>query len=195
MFLQITVSAVFALLFVFQTSLVIAEVPKTLLLQNALRAAGYHPGPSDGFFGDRTARALSNALGMVGTEQSPKSVEDLTAGIFDSLTDVFNLHYETLDLQQARLQKIISPEDARRLISRVGLGAHPKEMQALAGLTRSAAISKVVTKLVVHNTQLPLPVFFSNTYPTHCARNDLDEGEQQTFRMERDKEMAQLWLW
>lgn len=145
MYRQITVSAVFALLVVFQTSLVMAGVPKTLLVQNALRAAGHHPGPSNGLRGDRTARALSNALGTVGIEQSPQSVEDLTSDIFDSLTYVFNLHHETLDLQHARLQKTMSPEDARHLISRVDLGAHPTEMQALAGLTRSAAISKVVT--------------------------------------------------
>tara|TARA_B100000780_G_scaffold151373_1_gene105760 strand:+ start:1275 stop:1499 length:225 start_codon:yes stop_codon:yes gene_type:complete len=47
----------------------------------------------------------------------------------------------------------------------------------------------------VHNTQLPLPEFFSKPYPTYWERNDLEEGEQQNFQMERDKEMANLRLW
>jgi len=195
MYLKIVVFTVFIFLLIPQAGAVLAEPSKTLMIQNSLRAAGFNPGPSDGLWGPQTELALSKALKTVGVTQSPTRADGLTTEIFTHLTSAFNLYHETMDLQKTRLQETMSFEDARHLISRTGLGAHPTEIQALVGLTRSAAISREISKLDVDNTQLPPPDFFSYEYPIYWARNDMEEGDQQNFRVARDKEMADLRLW
>ena len=195
MYLKLIVFTVFIFLLIPQAGAVLAEPSKTLMIQNSLRAAGFNPGPSDGLWGPQTELALSKALKTVGVTQSPTRADGLTTEIFTHLTSAFNLYHETMDLQKTRLQETMSFEDARHLISRTGLGAHPTEIQALVGLTRSAAISREISKLDVDNTQLPPPDFFSYEYPIYWARNDMEEGDQQNFRVARDKEMADLRLW
>jgi uncharacterized protein (DUF1800 family) len=86
-------------------------------------------------------------------------------------------------------------EDARHLISRTGIGAHPSEISRIVGLTRSQAISRIIENIDGRHPETEIPSFFNQPYPNYWIQGDLDEFDQQKFRVARDKEMEELRLW
>ena len=58
--------------------------------------------------------------------------------------NLLNTASEKTDKKAPWLQKKVTFEDARHLISRTGIGAHPSEILRIVGLTRSQAISRII---------------------------------------------------
>ena len=83
--------------------------------------------------GERAARITNSVLGMARNR-----------------TDRF----EATDLQQ-----IVDVVDARHLLERTGLGAHPSEVQSLLGLTRSKAISQILENIDATEITVDPPEF------------------------------------
>ena len=108
---------------------------------------------------------------------------------------LLNTVSEKRDKNAPWLQKNMTFEDARHLISRTGIGAHPTEISRLVGLTRSQAISRIVANIDNRNPETETPLFFNKPYPNYWIQGDLDENDQQKFRVARDKEMEELRLW
>ena len=69
------------------------------------------------------------------------------------------------------------------------------EISRLVGLTRSQAISRIVANIDNRNPETETPLFFNKPYPNYWIQGDLDENDQQKFRVARDKEMEELRLW
>ena len=86
--------------------------------------------------------------------------------------------------------------DARHLLERAGLGAHPSEIDALVGLTRAQAIDAMVDQLDVSAPFNEPPISLSDGEHVHYWMvNDYEEQDRQAFRVERDKEMGELRRW
>jgi len=111
--------------------------------------------------------------------------------------EIKSLHvaFEKHDQNNAWLQKNVTFEDARHLISRTGIGAHPSEIFKIVGLTRSQAINQIIENIDSRVTHTETPTFFNEPYPNYWVQGDLDENDQQKFRVARDKEMEELRLW
>ena len=114
---------------------------------------------------------------------------------YDNEINLLNTVSEKRDKNTPWLQKKMTFEDARHLISRTGIGAHPSEISRIVGLTRSQAISKIVANIDSRNPETETPLFFNKPYPNYWIQGDLDENDQQKFRVARDKEMEELRLW
>ena len=114
---------------------------------------------------------------------------------YDNEVNQLNAASEKNEKNAQWLQKNMTFEDARHLISRTGIGAHPSEVLRLVGLTRSQAISRIVENIDSRNPETETPLFFNKPYPNYWIQGDLDENDQQKFRVARDKEMEELRLW
>jgi len=84
---------------------------------------------------------------------------------YDNEINLLNTVSEKRDKNTPWLQKKMTFEDARHLISRTGIGAHPSEISRIIGLTRSQAISKIVANIDSRNPETETPLFFSKAYP------------------------------
>ncbi|MAV48156.1 MAG: hypothetical protein CMM70_09965 [Rhodospirillaceae bacterium] len=94
------------------------------------------------------------------------------------------------------LQMRMTPGDARHLLERAGLGAHPDEINALLGLSRAQAIDAMVDQLDVSAPFNEPPISLSDGEHVHYwMLNDYEEQDRQAFRVERDKEMGELRRW
>ena len=94
------------------------------------------------------------------------------------------------------LSAAMTPGDARHLLARAGIGAHPDEIEALLGLTRAQAIDAMVGQLDVSAPFNEPPTSLSGDAHVHYwILNDYEEQDRQAFRVERDKEMGELRRW
>ncbi len=94
------------------------------------------------------------------------------------------------------LDRIMTVRDARHLLERAGLGAHPDEVEALLPLTRGEAVEHMVAQLDVSLTTLEPPAALtSDDYVAYWVEGDMEEAEQQTFRVQREKEMGEFRRW
>lgn len=94
------------------------------------------------------------------------------------------------------LQKIVDVVDARHLLERTGLGAHPSEVQGLLGLTRSKAISRILENIDATEITVDPPEFiYSKHFPEYWIRWDYEEYERQAFSISRDQEMSDFRKW
>ena len=116
-------------------------------LQSKLTLSGFDPGPVDGFWGKRTASALAKMLNANGIEISSITKRDISKEALAALNQSYHFHSEKLELEIMHLQKIVNVVDARHLLERTGLGAHPSEVESLLGLTRSKAISQILENI------------------------------------------------
>jgi uncharacterized protein (DUF1800 family) len=114
---------------------------------------------------------------------------------YNTEINLLNTASEKTDKKAPWLQKNITFEDARHLISRTGIGAHPSEISRIVGLTRSQAISRIIENIDGRHPETEIPSFFNQPYPNYWIQGDLDEFDQQKFRVARDKEMEELRLW
>ena len=114
---------------------------------------------------------------------------------YENEINLLNSLSEKNDHNYPWLQMNVSFEDARHLVSRTGIGAHPSEISRLVGLTRSQAISMIIANIDSRHPETEIPIFFNKPYPNYWIQGDLDENDQQKFRVARDKEMEELRLW
>jgi len=114
---------------------------------------------------------------------------------YENEINLLNSLSEKNDHNYPWLQMNVSFEDARHLVSRTGIGAHPSEISRLVGLTRSQAISMIIANIDSRHPETEIPMFFNKPYPNYWIQGDLDENDQQKFRVARDKEMEELRLW
>ena len=94
------------------------------------------------------------------------------------------------------LSAAMTPGDARHLLERAGIGAHPDEIEALLGLTRAQAIDAMVEQLDVSAPFNEPPTSLAGDAHVHYWMvNDYEAQDRQAFRVERDKEMGELRRW
>ena len=107
----------------------------------------------------------------------------------------FNRLAEEREQSLPHLQQEMTVADARHLLERAGIGAHPTEIQALLGKTRSEAISVMIAQLDVSEPLLAYPAAVADAYHYNWVASDLASEQRQAFRNARDKEMSQLRQW
>ena len=160
-------------------------------LQRELILVGLDPGPVDGLWGQRTAQA-AGMLGVAGRVERPR---DVSRAHKSALLQALNAQWEEREKDQAHLQRIMTLSDARHLLERVGIGAHPAEIESLLGLTRSQAISRMMVQLDVSHPVLPAPRWINGPYVKYFLRRDYEADERQRFEAARDMEMGAFRLW
>ena len=109
--------------------------------------------------------------------------------------DDFNRLSEAREESVPHLQEQMTVADARHLLERAGIGAHPTEIQALLGKTRSEAISVMIAQLDVSEPLLAYPAAVADTYQYNWIASDLETQDAQEFRNARDLEIGQLRGW
>ena len=107
----------------------------------------------------------------------------------------FNRLAEEREGSITHLQKEMTVADARHLLERAGIGAHPTEIRALLGKTRSEAISVMIEQLDVSEPLLAYPAAVADAYHYNWVASDFESEQRQAFRNARDKEMSQLRQW
>ena len=165
-------------------------------LQSKLALSGFDPGSIDGFWGKRTASALAEMLNANGIKASSITKKDISEEALSVLNTSYHSHSEKLELEIMHLQQSVDVEDARHLLERTGLGAHPSEVKKLIGLTRSKAISHILENLDGTKITVDPPEFMSaQHFPDYWIRWDYEESERQAFRISRDQEMGDFRTW
>ncbi len=165
-------------------------------LQSKLTLSGFDPGPVDGLWGKGTASALAKMLNANGIEASSTTKKDISKMALAALNQSYHFHSEKLELEILYLQEIMDVVDARHLLERTGLGAHPSEVKRLLGLTRSKAISQILENIDATEITVDPPEFiYSKDFPAYWIRWDYEESERQAFRISRDQEMGDFKKW
>ena len=115
-------------------------------------------------------------LNVNGIEASSIKKRDLTKKCSSSTQSIIHFHSEKLELEILHLQKIVDVVDARHLLERTGLGAHPSEVNSLLGLTRSKAISQILENINATEITVDPPEFiYSEHFPAYWIRWDYEE--------------------
>lgn len=165
-------------------------------VQRALFLAGFDPGPIDGYWGARTRSALSEMAALTGMSTSPEGPSDFDLSLERALVAAFNRYSESMEADELHLQQLMTVSDARHLLERAGIGAHPSEVQELLGLTRSQAISIMIERVDGRKTAVQYPSWISaEPFPHYWIRWDFEEDERQAFRSQRDSEIGELREW
>ena len=132
-----------------------------------------------------------NGIKMTSVTKSDISKEALSA-----LNSSYHSYSEKSELEIMYLQQHVDAADARHLLERTGLGAHPSEVKRLIGLTRSKAVSHVLENLDGTKVTVDPPEFISSqSFPDYWIRWDYEESERQAFRISRDQEMGDFRTW
>lgn len=95
----------------------------------------------------------------------------------------------------SHLDLALDINDARHLLERAGIGAHPQEIDSLVGQARIDAIMGIVDQLDVGQPMLPPPQAVAQSYHDNWIVGDMESEARQAFRNARDKEMGQLRQW
>jgi len=165
-------------------------------LQSKLTLSGFDPGPIDGFWGKRTASALTEMLNENGITLKSVTKSDISKETLSALSASYHSYSEKSELEIMHLQQYVDAADARHLLERSGLGAHPSEVKRLIGLTRSKAVSHVLENLDGTNVTVDPPEFISSQlFPDYWIRWDYEESQRQAFRISRDQEMGDFRTW
>ena len=164
--------------------------------QQILTLSGFEPGPVDGLWGRHTASALAAVATEADLPVVPLSARELRPSFFAAMWRVYHRRTEAAEATQPHLQKIIDVADARHLLERAGIGAHPSEIIELVGMTRSQAVTHVLKAIDGRRTSSEPPAFLSSSsVPHYWIRWDYEEEDRQSFRTARDQEMAELRNW
>lgn len=159
-------------------------------LQRALLLTGFNPGKADGLWGSKTEDAL-----LIFLEKQKVLLESIDIQRSINLVyKLWNEQQEAKELSEKYLQEKIDLDDARHLLERVGIGANIKEVKKLVGMTRSKAISLIINEIKVKSWRPP-PKFLDKTSPPYWIEGDFNSEEEQSFRVERDREMSEYRLW
>ena len=188
-------SLAFILLFL-SAKIAFGQDYKVKHLQSKLTLSGFDPGPIDGFWGTRTATALNEMLSVNGIKRTSVTQSNISKEALSALNSSYNSYSEKLELEIMHLQKDVDAADARHLLERTGLGAHPSEVKRLLGLTRSKAISHILKNLDGTKVTVDTPECISSQrFPDYWIRWDYDESQRQAFRISRDQEMGDFRTW
>ena len=165
-------------------------------VQRGLLISGFDPGPVDGFWGQKTRNALQDLAKIEGMDSIPDGPDFFNPELDHALVGAFNKFSEGKETEFDYLQKIVDVADARHLLERAGIGAHPSEIGELLGLTRSEAVSRMIARLDGRVTAVPQPQWIkSEPFPHYWIRWDYDEEQQQAFRIQRDAEISSFRDW
>ena len=165
-------------------------------LQSKLTLSGFDPGPIDGFWGKRTASALTEMLNENGIKLKSVTKSDISKEALSALNSLYHSYSEKSELEIMYLQQHVDAADARHLLERTGLGAHPSEVKKLIGLTRSKAVSHILENLDGTKVTVDPPEFInSQRFPDYWIRWDYEEPQRQAFRISRDQEMGDFRAW
>ena len=165
-------------------------------LQSKLTLSGFNPGPIDGFWGSRTASTFTKMLNENGIKITSVTKSDISKEALSALNSSYHSYSEKSELEIMHLQQYVDAADARHLLERTGLGAHPSEVKRLIGLTRSKAISHVLENLDGTKVTVDPPEFISaQHFPDYWIRWDYEESQRQAFRISRDQEMGDFRTW
>ena len=127
---------------------------------------------------------------------APSSERELRPSVFAAMWQVYHQRTEAAEVAQPHLQQIVDVADARHLLERAGIGAHPSEISELVGMNRSQAVTHVLSGIYGGRTSLEPPAFLSSpTVPHYWIRWDYEEEDRQAFRIARDQEMGELRNW
>ena len=185
-----------AAVFLLSITAVFAQDSKVTRIQRALVVSGYDPGPVDGYWGNRTSSALAQMAGDMGLASAPKSKAGITSEVITALDNAYQTHLEQQERGRRHLQEVMTVADARHLLERSGVGAHPSEILKLLGLNRSAAVTSIMEGLDGSDTSIAPPAFLTAPrIPEYWIRWDYEEDGRQRFRVARDKEMGELRNW
>ena len=164
--------------------------------QQILTLSGFEPGPVDGLWGRRTASALTEIAAEADLLVAPSSERELRPSVFAAMWQVYHQRTEAAEVAQPHLQQIVDVADARHLLERAGIGAHPSEITELVGMTRSQAVTHVLNGIYGRRTSSEPPAFLSSpSVPHYWIRWDYEEEDRQAFRIARDQEMGELRNW
>lgn len=94
----------------------------------------------------------------------------------------------------ANANDTLSLSDARHLITRTGLGASPAELNQFIGLTRTAAVNRILAGLTSQPSSAP-PAWIDNPAPHHYRFGTMSSQDKQKFRRARMGEMQSLRRW
>ena len=165
-------------------------------VQRGLLISGFDPGPVDGIWGQKTRNALQELATIEGMELIPDGPDSFHPELDYALVAAFNKFSEHKETEFDYLQKVVDVTDARHLLERAGIGAHPSEIGELLGLTRSEAVSRMIARLDGRVTAVPQPQWIkSEPFPHYWIRWDYDEEQQQAFRIQRDAEISSFRDW
>jgi len=94
----------------------------------------------------------------------------------------------------ANANDTLSLSDTRHLITRTGLGASPAELNQFIGLTRTAAVNRILAGLTSQPSSAP-PAWIDNPAPHHYRFGTMSSQDKQKFRRARMGEMQSLRRW
>lgn len=164
--------------------------------QQILTLSGFEPGPVDGLWGRRTESALAEMATEADLSVAPTSGRELRPSVFAAMWKIYHQRTEATEADQLHLRQIVDVADARHLLERAGIGAHPSEIVELVGITRSQAVTHVLNGIDGSRTSLEPPAFLSSpSVPHYWIRWDYEEEDRQAFRIARDHEMGELRNW
>ena len=155
-----------------------------------LNLSGYNAGMIDGIIGPKTRQSIIGAYNEAGLE-------------FDNIIDeedIFQLRQIYLDksrqswLMDPLLSKVMDVADARHFLERTGIGANPFDIQKLVGAARADAVHALLSQMD-GTVQSPLPNFVFDSGTEYWIRWDYDEPGRQSFRVARDREIAEFRTW
>ena len=95
----------------------------------------------------------------------------------------------------SHLQVKLDAVDARHLLERAGIGAHPVEIQSLIGLTRAEGVARLLAQLDVTAPFTDFPDILERRYVHYSSESDREADERQSFRIKRNQEMDEFRLW
>lgn len=95
----------------------------------------------------------------------------------------------------SHLTHAMTPADARHLLERAGIGAHPVEIEALLDLDRAQAIETMVNQLDVTSPFMDAPDILERRYAQYHSIGNQDSADRQAFRIMRNQEMEEFRLW
>lgn len=93
------------------------------------------------------------------------------------------------------LNQPMTAADARHLLERAGIGAHPVEIAALLELDRAQAIEKMLEQLDVTSPFINPPDILDRRYAQYHSISDRDGADRQAFRIMRNQEMDEFRRW
>ena len=179
--------ALISFITILTNSLGIASVynPKVEILQRNLSLLNYEPGPTDGFWGNKTKKSYYLFLNENGflIPEDHKSF---------SINDLIKVRLNNIKANLKKVKHLNRPltiRDASHLLRRTGFGAHPYEVNGLLNLSRAEGIVKILSGLQKKEIVV-LPQFVEGKIPPYFMGWTIDGFKQLT---DGNKEQLKQW--
>ena len=101
----------------------------------------------------------------------------------------------TASTETRHLDAQMTEADARHLLERAGIGAHPFEIKPMLSLTRAGAIDQMLGQLDVSAPFLDPPATIENRYVHYGSESDYEAADRQSFQIARNQEMDTFRQW